>query len=213
MAVPLQTLGLPGPIRFAALGLALALLPAPARAEMQRMALAPGCYRLAPRQACDADAFCLDRDRPPPGAGAMLSNAPAGLGDAQVRIDGGPPMALQAALDRHVVEIAGVGGGDFAHLRVSNLAAAPVELCAGAASVVTRSRGDPVDDLGRLYPRIGALAAKPAANANDPRQEALWRAVEDARGAGPAPAAGPPSPACGPASTGAVLCFAPKRPK
>ncbi|HLI11514.1 MAG TPA: hypothetical protein VKY65_07930 [Alphaproteobacteria bacterium] len=169
------------------------LLAAPARADtsgMQRMILAAGCYDLPPAASCDAAAFCLDQARAAPPAGSRLATAPAGFGKAVVKVNGGAPLSLQAALDRHLVSIEGLG--EHLRLRLRNLTHDRIAICFTAPMVVMGNGETYTGDLPATYDRMVKLLAAPSAAAaagstadsveaaRARLQQRLWDVVNDA---------------------------------
>jgi hypothetical protein len=166
----------------------IGLAPAAAQPKkFQRMVLSPGCYVLAPGASTDVSAYCLDPSRPAPAPGVNLASAPASLGSTTVRPDGGPAVTLQAALAGHLIALEGLGGGDYLHLRVSNLSGRKIELCVTSPTVVAGDDGYPTDDLRRIYHRIARILAAPDKNRSQSDQpdrarlqEQIWQTTEHA---------------------------------
>jgi hypothetical protein len=124
----------------------------PAAAESQRMILAPGCYNLTPGKYFDADAYCLDRAFAAPASGSLLGNAPAGLGQAQIQVNGGASFSLQEGLARHIVQIEGLG--DHLQVRIRNLTADKVKICISSPAVVMAAEDGYTGDISKIYDQI-----------------------------------------------------------
>jgi hypothetical protein len=161
-------------------------------AGSQRMVMAPGCHVLAPGKYDDVSAFCLDQSRAPPASGAILANAPPTLGAAVLKVEGGPPIALQSALARHMIQFEGLG--DDLHVRIRNLTDKRLEICIDAPTVVTENGDSYTGDLTKAYGQIVRILEPSAGDAGrggesksaaerDARaktQEQLWSAVNAA---------------------------------
>jgi hypothetical protein len=146
-------------LSLAFLALVLSMTGAADAAGMQRMVLAPGCYRLAAGKYDDVSAYCLDQSREAPRSGSILSSAPAGLGDTVIKAADGTPIALATALARHIVQIEGLGN-QF-QLRVRNLTDHSVEICVNGPSVVMGNGETYTGDVAQIYPQIAHLVASP----------------------------------------------------
>ena len=159
-------------------------------AEIQRMAVAPGCYVLAPGQFYDVSAYCLDQSRAPPPLGAILSYVPADFDAAAIKPAGGAPMTLSEALTRGVVRIEGLGNRD--RLRIANLTGGTVEICVTGPTVLIGNGETYAGDLEKIRGRLAGLlgsggkagadpgngGAGPKTSANVQRK--LWDAVNAA---------------------------------
>ncbi len=182
---------------LAALAMLLALIAGgaavAAMAGFQRMVIAPGCYTVAAGAAQTVPAYCLDRAMAAPTSGAILANAPTPFGTTLVKTAGGTALALQAALEQHMLQVE--GAGDDGHVQLRNLTGQPLEICITTPTVVMANGDYATGDLPKLYDIIlrvlskGAPAAKAAAKeqadnkAGDVHaqlQEELWEAVHDA---------------------------------
>jgi hypothetical protein len=155
----------------------IAGLAGPAAAQpLQRMLLAAsGCYDLRPGAATEVPAYCLDQERRAPPYRALLTKAPAPLGDAIVR-SGDETLALEAAIASGWLHIEGMG--EFSVLRLRNVSPQALTVCIRQPTVVMAVDGSTVE-LAELYDRIKALASqRPDATDAASRkavQEALWR--------------------------------------
>jgi hypothetical protein len=154
-----------------------------AEVKHQRMLLAPGVYAVPPGGHYDADAFCLDESLAAPQPGDPLSNAPASLGDAVVTVEGASPLSLQAAVDQHIVQVEGLGGLDYSHVRIMNLSPTKnVQVIVKTPSVLAERKDSPMEDLRRFYPKIiatlSAKSEKPAEVLHADLQKELWTAFE-----------------------------------
>jgi len=158
----------------------------------QRMVMAPGCYVLRPGKYDDVSAFCLDQSRSAPSSGAVLSNAPPGLGDAVIKAKDGSRVTLQSALAQNMIQLEGLG--DDLHVRIRNLTGMQLEICINAPTVVMESGNSYSGDLAKIYGQILEIllpaAGKTASTADagtpserDTRtktQAKLWSAVNAA---------------------------------
>ncbi len=154
------------------------------------MVLAPGCYALSPGIDDDVIAYCLDQTLPAPASGAMLSDAPASFGDTVVKVDGGPSIPLQAALERHLIQIGGLG--DHLRVRIKYLSQNGLEICIKTPTVVMGNGEYYTGDLAKMYDQIVPIVRPPGGLAggavrDDARadletrsklQQKLWNAVK-----------------------------------
>jgi hypothetical protein len=154
-----------------------------AEVKHQRMLLAPGVYTMLPSGHYDADAFCLDESLAAPLPGDPLSNAPASLGEAVVTVEGASPLSLQAAVDQHVIQVEGLGGLDYSHVRIMNLSSTKnVQVIVKTPSVLAERKDSPMEDLQKFYPKIietlSVKSAKSADVMHADLQKELWTAFE-----------------------------------
>jgi hypothetical protein len=166
------------------LGLLVALLR-PALAEpLQRMLVAPGCYELAPGKSADISAYCLDQGRRAPPHGALLTEAPASLGDAIAR-RGAETIPLKVAITDGLLQIEGLG--EFSQLRLRNVSGETIAVCFGQPTVVMGVDGS-VGSLEGAYDGIKELIARrsreaataPDAKLHGETQRELWDLVNRA---------------------------------
>ena len=176
---------------FVALLLALVSAPKPVlAADMQRMALAPGCYVISAGGVEDVSAYCLDRSRAAPDEGAVLSSISTSLDDAAVRTAGEKPVTLSQAVAEHIVRISGLGSDR--RLEIRNLGNRAVEICIDGPTVVMGNGETYTADLDAMRGRLAHLMAPEKGRANgaarapvasadrehDAIQEKLWNAVK-----------------------------------
>jgi hypothetical protein len=177
----------------------LALVPDLGRAaQMQRMLIGAGCYRIAAHATGAVAAYCLDQTGMVPRRGTILGETPA-LGDATVSV-GDKTMALKTALARHLLRVEGTDAPD--QLALVNTTDQPLSFCVGRPVVVMGNgmaysadlKGvyDQIADLMRLD-RPGPPAPRPTdePDRHERLQQRLWSLVNaaDAR-----ELASPPSP-------------------
>jgi hypothetical protein len=144
--------------RLILLGMALLLLgaaPAPP-SKVQRLVLAPGCYVLAPGGFYDVSAYCLDQSLQAPAPGTTLTGVPEALGQTVIK-SGNKVASLQTALERGLIRLEGLGGGDYFHVRVRNLSPDRLEICVTTPTVLMGDAGYPIADLKRAYPELAKL--------------------------------------------------------
>jgi hypothetical protein len=125
-------------------------------AASQRMLLATGCYSLEPGGENSVIAYCLDQTLPAPAPGVVLTEAPPSFGTTAIRVDGGPPMSLQAALAAKVIQIEGV---DLPGVRFRNLTNRKVEICVLSPTVVAERGNANTIDLRRKYDEVAKVLA------------------------------------------------------
>ena len=159
-------------------------------ADMQRMALAPGCYIVSAGGVEDVSAYCLDQSRAVPHQGAVLASVATSLDAASVRIAGVPPMTLSQAVAAHVVQISGLGNDR--RLEIRNLGDRAIEICIDGPTVVMGNGETYTADLDRISDRLahlmasgkgrptgsGRTAVASADHEHDAIQEKLWNAVK-----------------------------------
>ena len=177
--------------RLAGLLLALLVLgAAPANKPFQRVVLAPGCYEIRPGGFYDVSAYCLDETMQAPAPGTVLAGAPESMGRTVIK-SGSAVASLQAAMQRGLIRLEGLGGGDYFHIRVRNLSADKIEICVTSPTVVLGDDGFPTADLKKLYPEIVRLMTQaggngPATGAQEIEthiklQKQIWAAIAAAK--------------------------------
>jgi hypothetical protein len=177
--------------RFALLLLAVvALGAAPAAKPFQRVVLAPGCYEIKPGGFYDVSAYCLDETEQAPAPGTVLAGAPESMGRTVIKT-GSAVASLQAAMQRGLIRLEGLGGGDYFHIRVRNLSADKIEICVTSPTIVLGDDGYPTADLKKLYPEIVRLMTQaggngPASGAQELEthiklQRQIWAAIAAAK--------------------------------
>ncbi|HWK47053.1 MAG TPA: hypothetical protein VNT30_20190 [Stellaceae bacterium] len=214
----------------------VATVPSAAEAAVhkyQRMVIAPGIYGLRPGGSSDAEAFCLDEALAAPIPGVALSRVEAEALDATVTVADASPITLQSAIDRHIIAVEGLGGLDFAHIRLKNLLpdrAVKVEV--KAASVLAENDDYPMADARKFTPALRDIVRPQLARREEEAdehkvvQQRVWTAFNAQTDAAFAEAdwlitAGPMPPRtawrstdldrCPRSSTVIVLCYEDKR--
>lgn len=144
-------------------------------AASQRLMLAAGCYVLRPGGAQEAIAYCLDESLPAPAAGVTLTAAPAEFVQTAVRVDGGTPITLQAALDARIVSLEGVG--ETPGVKFRNLTRQTVEICITGPTVVSERGNIRAADLAVKYSEVASLVARTEPPRDQRTQMRLQRQV------------------------------------
>src|ERR1700687_79017 len=90
--------------RFTAYALLL-LIPSSAAAQIQRMAIPAGTFRLQPKSTSKVPAYCLDQTRKAPASSTTL-NPLSVVDSAHVEV-GGQRLTLREAMAKHVVAVRG----------------------------------------------------------------------------------------------------------
>jgi|GEM_PF-3928874 hypothetical protein len=174
--------------------LLLALLSigaAPAATKpFQRIVLAPGCYVLTPGGTYDVSAYCLDESMPAPAPGTVLASAPESLGQTVIKF-GGTITSLPTAMQRGLISLEGLGGGDYFHIRVHNLSPNRIEICVTSPTVLLGDEGYPTADLKKIYPQLTAILTGNGGSAPDSGnqelethiklQKQIWAAIDAAK--------------------------------
>jgi hypothetical protein len=178
--------------RIAAVLLALLSIgatPAAAR-PFQRIVLAPGCYVLAPGGTYDVSAYCLDESMQAPAPGTVLASAPDSLGQTVIKF-GTSVTSLQTATRRGLIQLEGLGGADYFHIRVRNLSSNKIEICVTSPTVLLGDEGYPTTDLKKAYPELARILTQaggpaPASGNQDLEnhlkiQKQIWAAMAAAK--------------------------------
>jgi hypothetical protein len=152
-----------------------------AAATSQRLMLASGCYVLEPGTESAVVAYCLDEPLPAPKEGVELTEAPASFGQTAVKVDGGPPMSLQAAMAAGIIRLEGVGEPG---VLFRNMTRSRIELCILAPTVVAERGNSRTIDLAAKYDAVAKVLteANPAGrrfNAVERRvlQQKVWQTI------------------------------------
>jgi hypothetical protein len=140
---------------------------APVPAQMQRMLISAGCYRIAGHATGAVAAYCLDEAGTAPGRGAILGETPA-LGEATVSV-GDKSMPLKAALARHLLRIEGTDTPD--QVSLVNTTDQTLSFCVGRPVVIMGNGVAYSADLQRIYDQIVDLMRLDAPSAPTPAEE------------------------------------------
>ena len=119
----------------------------------QRVVLAPGCYAIAPGGFYDVSAYCLDESMQAPAPGTTMAAAPETMGKTVIKV-GSTVTSLQSAMQRGTIQLEGLGGADYFHVRVRNLSAGKIEICVTSPTVLLGDEGYPTEDLKKVYRQI-----------------------------------------------------------
>ncbi|MEI9984954.1 MAG: hypothetical protein WDN69_18155 [Aliidongia sp.] len=122
----------------------------------QRIVLAPGCYSIGPGGTYDVSAYCLDESMQAPAPGTTISSAPDSLGQTVIK-SGGSVTSLQTAMQRGLIQLEGLGGADYFHVRVRNLSSGKIEICVTSPTVLLGDEGYPTTDLKKVYRQLADI--------------------------------------------------------
>ena len=165
----------------------LSIAAAPVATQpFQRLVLAPGCYVLTPGGSYDVSAYCLDESMQAPAPGTVLASAPDQLGQTVIKF-GSSVTSLPTAMQRGLIRLEGLGGGDYFHIRVRNLSPDRIEICVTSPTVLLGDESYPTADLKKIYPQLASIltqagGAAPASGNQELEthlklQKQIWAAI------------------------------------